>query len=449
MMAKARQYIDFYLQLRDLDLDTSTCKIAVLPSVEVGETRNAITVHYDPHVLRPYLKALEQRSISQENLIWLGKHLANLLLPPGEIRTLFEKTVEQVDKNGGVRLRLITHEPELAQLPWEYSYLELYPGAHDYRHFLVLNPQISLVRHEPINTHHPKLEGHNADELTLLVAMANPQGDLDLPREQKALSRALDGFQVDGIGLDWQPILENATRESLTTALRRKPEIFYFSGHGKFEQEGYIQLHGTDPAALMSAVELVLELKQANVQVAIFGTCESAKRDGLSEWAGIAPTLVAGGVPIVIAMQSAVLDHHATAFSEAFYISLAAGLSVEEAMTSGRLAMFSTDISHSRDMSMAWEAKPKDSTTQPAANMQWGVPVLYMRAAESTLFTRKVVRPFGVSQQIRKVITQTINRIQNGSEVTGVVIKNNKSEIVVEMNVGTIDGSKVAGVVIE
>lgn len=41
---KDRQYVDFYLQLRDLDWVSSTFKVAVLPSPVVGETRDATTV---------------------------------------------------------------------------------------------------------------------------------------------------------------------------------------------------------------------------------------------------------------------------------------------------------------------------------------------------------------------------------------------------------------------
>ena len=420
-MANERQYIDFYLQLRDLDQASGTFKVAVLPSPAVGETREAVTVHYDPDALVPYLKGLEQRSIDQESLSQLGELLAEMLLPPDEIRNLFKQAITQAGQDGGVRLRLLTSEPELSRLPWEYSYLPLYEGADDYRHFLVLNPQISLVRHEPIAKQHPKVEGVSADKLKLLVAMANPQGDLNLASEKQNLTQVLEGFQVDGVTFDWQPILEHTTVQNLTKALMEKPELFYFAGHGQFEQEGYIQLEGATAgsAYMMPAIELARRLKQAGVRVAVFGTCESARRNGASEWAGVAPTLVAEGVPVVVAMQYAVLDEHAIAFSEAFYIALAAGLSVDEAVASGRLAMLGPDASKQRKISTSREEENEGLPDKPPANVQWGVPAFYMRSADSVIFPRK---ESAKAEEIRTLIEQNIEAIRDSRDFVGIDI---------------------------
>ena len=448
-MSQQRQYIEFYLQLRDWDQVAAQFKVAVLPSPSVGETREAVTVQYKPDDLAPYLKRLERRSIGQAGLHQLGELLAGMLLPVGEIRSLFEQALGQAGMDGGVRLRLLTHEPQLAQLPWEYVYLPIYTkGTQDYRHFLTLNPQVSLVRHEPIPRQHPQVEGRSPDKLNLLVAMANPQGDLNLATEQQNLTQLLEGFEVDGVTLDWQPMLNEATAESLRNALLKKPELFYFSGHGVFKQEGYIQLSGVagDEPYLMSAVELALKLKQAGVRVAVFGTCESAKRDGVSEWAGVAPTLVAEGVPVVVAMQYPVFDTHAIAFSQAFYTALAAGLSVDEAVTTGRLAMLGAGDGHLRHLSFANDDRDAD---QPLANVQWGVPVLYMRSADSVIFPRKGDKPSQTAEQMRKVIKQNVESIQDGSDFTGAVISHGASgTIEITTNVKIIDKSKFVGAVI-
>lgn len=445
-MIKERQYIDFYLQLRDLD-DTGAFKIAVLPSPAIGETRQAVTVHYKLDRFSRALQRLEQRAIDQGSLIQLGKQFADLLLPLGEIRSLFEQAVKVAGQDGGVRLRLLTSEPELARLPWEYSYLPLYEGATDYRHFLVLNPQISFVRHEPIAKRHPKVEGSTSDTLRLLVAMANPKGDLNLEKEKSNLITVLDGFNVDGVTFVWQPLLENATVQDLTTALMNKPELFYFAGHGQFDKEGYIQLQGTTPgsAQVMPAVQLALRLKQAGVRVAVFGTCESAQRDGTSQWAGIAPTLIAEGVPVVVAMQYEVLDKHAIAFSEAFYVALAAGLSVDEAVSSGRLSMLGQETSTQRTIVPAGRTDA-DYSDQSPANVQWGVPAFYMRSADSIVFPRKASGPSTVAEQMRKVIQQNIGAIRDGSSFTGLRLKRAKGSFEFVLNIDEITGgAKVTG----
>jgi hypothetical protein len=436
MMGKERQYLDFYLQLRDLNREAGTFRVAVLPSPAVGETREAVTVYYSPDALAKSLRRLENRAIDQDSLIQFGVQLADLLLPLGEIRTLFEQAVKDAGQDGGVRLRLLTSEPELSRLPWEYSYLPLYKGAIDYRHFLVLNPQISLVRHEPIAKRHPKVEGATSNTLRLLVAMANPKGDLNLEKEKNNLTTVLDGFKVDGVTFEWQPLLENATVQDLTSALMKKQELFYFAGHGQFDKDGYIQLQGATPgsAQAMPATQLALMLKQAGVRVAVFGACESAQRDSASEWAGIAPTLVAEGLPVVVAMQYEILDKHAIAFSEAFYVALAAGLSVDEAVSSGRLAMLGQEVSNQRTLVPAGKTDASQSD-KPPANVQWGVPALYMRSADSVIFPRKASEPSAVAEQIRKVIEQNIGAIRDSRDFVGIDIKEITSSVHIKQDI--------------
>ncbi len=435
-MGKERQYLDFYLQLRDLNREAGTFRVAVLPSPAVGETREAVTVYYSPDALAKSLRRLENRAIDQDSLIQFGVQLADLLLPLGEIRTLFEQAVKDAGQDGGVRLRLLTSEPELSRLPWEYSYLPLYKGAIDYRHFLVLNPQISLVRHEPIAKRHPKVEGATSNTLRLLVAMANPKGDLNLEKEKNNLTTVLDGFKVDGVTFEWQPLLENATVQDLTSALMKKQELFYFAGHGQFDKDGYIQLQGATPgsAQAMPATQLALMLKQAGVRVAVFGACESAQRDSASEWAGIAPTLVAEGLPVVVAMQYEILDKHAIAFSEAFYVALAAGLSVDEAVSSGRLAMLGQEVSNQRTLVPAGKTDASQSD-KPPANVQWGVPALYMRSADSVIFPRKASEPSAVAEQIRKVIEQNIGAIRDSRDFVGIDIKEITSSVHIKQDI--------------
>jgi CHAT domain len=474
-MTSDRHYLDFYLQLRDWDSASETFKVAVLPSPAVGETREAITVKYHPSDLAPNLQKLEKREIDQVSLSQLGTQLADMLLPSGDIRDLFKNAIDCAGQDGGVRLRLVTSELKLACLPWEYCYLPLYSGADDYRHFLVLNPQISLVRHEPIGKQHPQVEGISPDEVNMLVAMANPTGNLNLAEEKQNLTAIFSDFDVDGVSFKWQPILENATALSLAKALMRKPEIFYFAGHGNFDQQGVIQLQGDTAATsyAMSATELALKLRQAGVRVAVFGACQSAQRDGISEWTGVAPTLVAEGVPVVVAMQYAVLDQQAIAFSEMFYMALAAGLSVDEAVASGRLAMLGDDAGTTRKLSVLAEDNLLQSQ-QPAANVQWGVPVLYMRSADSVIFPTKalygesppatptaferiqkiIIQEISsrfrsplinffdsepptaptVAEQIQKVIKQNVDSIQNSDNFAGIKVKRVNGSIEITQN---------------
>lgn len=55
--------------------------------------------------------------------------------------------------------------------------------------------------------------------------------------------------------------------------------------------------------------------------------------------------------------------------------------------------------------------------------MQWGVPALYMRSADSIIFPRKIS---AVAEQIRRVTQPNIGSIKNGSNLSGLKVKRAK-----------------------
>jgi hypothetical protein len=70
-------------------------------------------------------------------------------------------------------------------------------------------------------------------------------------------------------------------------------------------------------------------------------------------------------IPAIVANQYTILDKCAIAFSRQFYQALAGGLPIERAVSAGRIAVYNA------------EREGRD----------WGVPVLYLRAADGRLFT--------------------------------------------------------------
>jgi hypothetical protein len=73
--------------------------------------------------------------------------LAACLLPKGPVRALVDDALKNAGNDQGVRLRVITGEPRLAQLPCEFVYWRRHQGERDRRHFFSLNPQLSVVSH--------------------------------------------------------------------------------------------------------------------------------------------------------------------------------------------------------------------------------------------------------------------------------------------------------------
>jgi hypothetical protein len=376
-MGKERRYADFMIELRGLNLEADSFEVAVVPSRELGDPP-PVSVRFSYEELEEDLQKLDEKAIDAEDLIRLGRRLADRLLPPGTVRNLFQGSVRRAGVDGGVRLRLIIRDPLLARLPWEYSYLPLREGEEGINNFLVLNARVSLVRHVPLAEQWPSIAPAATDRLRLAALMSDPQdprfSKLKLRREKKVIEEALRGFSVDGVTIEWEPVIEDATLADLKSALLTKPDIFHFAGHGEFQERNVDWKKGeytgagsivlvkdkeSRSAEYLKASDLARELTVAGVRVAMLGACESGRQDGVSPWTGVSAALIAGGIPAVLGMQSEVEDAAAIAFNQMFYTSLAAGLSIDEAVSAGRLAMLGNGDEES---------------------VEWGVPVLYMRA---------------------------------------------------------------------
>src|SRR5262245_55457449 len=418
-MAKERKYGDFIIELRGLNLEANKFEVAVAPSKDLGDPP-PISVQYSYDELEEALQELEEKAIDVEDLIRLGKQLADRLLPVGTVRNLFQESVRKVGMDGGVRLRLIIRDPLLARLPWEYSYLPLREGEEGYNHFLVLNARVSMVRHIPMTEPWPSIAPAETERLRLAALLSNPQNagfpKLKLKKEKKVIEEALRDFSVEDVTVEWEPVIEDATLADLRNALLRKPDFFHFAGHGEFQEQdvdwktgeykgaGNIVLvkdKESRSAEYLKASDLARELTVAGVRVAVLGACESGRQDGVSPWTGVSPALIAGGVPAVIGMQFEVEDTAAIAFSKSFYTSLAAGLSIDEAVHVGRLATLDNGAEK---------------------GVEWGVPVLYLRAFDGVVFPNLTVGESATAETIRAVSSRAADIIEKGGEVNGIKI---------------------------
>ena len=101
----------------------------------------------------------------------------------------------------------------------------------------------------------------------------------------------------------------------------------------------------------------------------VINACHSAHSQRLAEGAGpspftgVASSLVQGGLTAVVAMQYAISDRAAIAFSQTLYRRLAAGDPIDTAVTEGRRTFVRMD---------------PDS-------LEWATPALFMRAGDGRL----------------------------------------------------------------
>lgn len=413
-------------------------KVRVLSS-RVGDMtpEQAVPVQCNENDLQDRLRGLDRRELDRDGLLVLGRLLGLLLLPPGQddagigVRELFSRSLDRAEQeNAGLRMRLRL-PPELAAIPWEYLYLDRVGATDGMAGFLALDPRIAIVRHEalPISAPSPRVTG----DIAVLAALASPLNLdlLDLDREEHDLRQALS--QQGGVQLT---VLKDATLDEVQKALPNT-RVFHFAGHGIFQQQSG-DLPGTVTGAgslalddgMVDAEKLGVHLRGNQVQLVVLGGCETGRRAGAYVWGGIAPALVRFEVPAVVANQYSILDKCAIAFSRQFYCALAGGLPIERAVSAGRIAAYSVD-QNGRD---------------------WGVPVLYLRAADGELFegaadakVREAAR-----QSAEADVHVRVREVAAGGFALGAKVREMLSgKLRVEVNVaGTVYGT-VVGVELE
>jgi hypothetical protein len=439
-MKQQRKYVDFKLYLTAPPDGQGACETALLPTPEVGEVLKPIVTATADAPDEQALERLAGKLISFRELAELGKKIANCLLP-GEIRERFEEVLNRSGETGGVRLRLLIASDSLRQWPWEYAYLNPL-GKDAMRNFLVLDPRVSIVRHEALPRPHPTISAPTGalTELRIVVAAASPKGqrELDVAREISNIQEAVKDFDVEGVRVSCNPVLPDVTRKELEQALQGagSASVFHFAGHGvtvaardefnsgTVERGSLLLLRDktSREEEAMGADQLAGLLQQAGVRMAVLGACQSGERSAGYPWDSIAGALVAHNVPVVLAMQYKVLDPHAIAFSDALYTALAGGVSLDEAVWWGRQAMLGVSDPGTR------------------FNVEWGVPVLYSRLANGVLFPERVPLAGAVADQVRAAVTQNIREIASGGEVTGIRAKRIGSRVEVHQTVEVVNG---------
>jgi CHAT domain-containing protein len=139
-------------------------------------------------------------------------------------------------------------------------------------------------------------------------------------------------------------------------------DVLHFVGHGAFDEKektGVLFLVDSRGRSLGVDTDRVLRLVAGRgLKLVVLNACETGRGSRTDFLRGVAPALLAGGVPAVLANQYKVLDSSATAFTRHFYWALAKGHSLGAAAREARVAV-----------SYAKGAEPMD----------WAVPVLYAR----------------------------------------------------------------------
>ncbi len=226
----------------------------------------------------------------------------------------------------------------VADLPWELAFDEScksYLSLSDVRFVRNVLTPVPADRIKP-----------SSRPLRILVvsAVPNNQQQLSEDEEKEAITRSFRRLVDRGLA-EVEP-LARATPTKLHAKVRADTgcyDVVHFIGHGRFDenaQTGYLIFEDENGGTSeMSTDEVRAVLRGRGIRLLFLNACVSA-RGGRAEYnKGVAPGLVADGVPAVVANQYSVLDASATMFAKHFYWCLVQGLSLGDAMRESRIAL--------------------------------------------------------------------------------------------------------------
>jgi hypothetical protein len=256
-----------------------------------------------------------------------------------------------------IRLRVDATAPELHAIPWE-----LLRDAVDG----VPAQELAATNATPFSRYlagrwqpgGPVLQR----PVKILVAIASPENldefelaEVEVEKEWELLQEATAGEDDIELTLLEQP----CTLASIEKALKKGYHILHFIGHGAYrEKAGQAALYMADDD---NQVKLVFDedvatmlnrqlsdpdlLVDKRLRMVFLASCQTASRSPADAFRGLAPRLVAAGVPAVVAMQDLVPVDTARQFASTFYRQLLDHGLVDLASNEARSALLTAKLS--------------------------------------------------------------------------------------------------------
>lgn len=293
----------------------------------------------------------------------VGRKLFAASLGAGELAGGYQASAALAAAAGQrLLITLRVDDPALARLPWEAMYDDAASRYVCRRDQLVRNVEVAAAT-VPLEIELP---------LRILAVVSTPSGpdELDTGEEKRQLMDALSPLIAEQRAeLVWAP---SAAWPVLQETLLDGPwHVLHFIGHGRFGADtGQGELALTRPNGGVDWIEasrLVDLLRQAHPmpQLVVLNSCSGATTGATNLFSSTASALIRGDVNAVAAMQFEFSDQAAPMFARGFYAALARGRGVDEAVTSGRVAIMSLS----------------------GRTLEWVTPVLYTRGLDHHLFS--------------------------------------------------------------
>lgn len=284
-------------------------------------------------------------------------------------RFIVQKNVQRIYSrlpNSFIRVHIFSNQPDLQALPWEYiQQPDDAPGPNSLRSIVRIVPTIGVDLPTPTKL---------GKAVRILFVYSDPidqdaVGWLDI---KESIEREFQSYLPKNFKLH---IVEGATRQSLFNALAEESyDVLHFAGHGEVARDGTghllllnLRTNKRDP---VPAAELGMLLRDTRLRLVVLGACSTSAGDFGKEFSVVAQTLVASGIPAVVANQFPITNSTAAKFAGAFYNELLRTGDVDRATVRGRV-------------SLAF-----GPTAGKSANIEWGIPTLYRHVGAPILFRK-------------------------------------------------------------
>jgi hypothetical protein len=321
--------------------------------------------------IKAYTNREEGSLPTDDQMIDFGSKLFETLLQ-GDVRRLYDEARTRRQQRR-LDLVLTSMIPWIAEKPWEFAY----DGGR--RSFLATE-EIHFVRN--VLTNVPADPVARAEgPLRILVASAQPVGfdRLSIEQEVEVIRR---GFvALIEAGLVTIDVLARATPAQIHGYLSAGAyHVVHFIGHGAYDEqkkEGCLIFEDDRGGEFSLGERAVREIFcRRGLSMVFLNACESGRGGRADFNKGVAQSLVAHGLPALVANQYSVLDSSATSFAQHFYGSLAQGQSVGQAAREARIAVnyslqgesidWAVPVLYARDPNMTLCAPPSDRSKVPA-----------------------------------------------------------------------------------
>jgi hypothetical protein len=324
--------------------------------------------------IKKYTNREEGSLPGDKEMIAFGEQLFDTLFQGGVRRLYDEARTRQGRKLDFIFTSMI---PWIAEKPWEFAYdavRNCYLATEE-THFT--RNVLTSIPADQINP--------SSGPLRILVASAQPVGfgALSIGQEEAVIRR---GFEpLIAAGLVTVTALARATPTKLHGYLSNgKFDVVHFIGHGTYDEErgeGRLVFENEQGQEHSLGERAVREIFcNRNLSLVFLNACETGAAGRAEFNKGVAQSLVAHGLPAVVANQYSVLDSSATSFAQHFYWSLAQGNSLGESAREARIAV-----------NYSLHGEPID----------WAVPVVYARDSSLVLCRPPATRSFVPETRVR------------------------------------------------